>query len=92
MSMPKATMYEDHGASSRKHNVRLAREIPHVQAKSVPPSMQRAAQQDLRLRVASTNARHHPASRGAVDYVDHQANNGRLYGTPSRARATRDWT
>jgi hypothetical protein len=62
MPMPETAVNEDSGAVPRKHNVRFARQVAAMQAKSIAESMQHRSDDAFRRRVSTCNSRHVPAS------------------------------
>jgi hypothetical protein len=60
--VPEAAVNKDHGTVARQDDVRPAREIATVQAKSISQPVQRRANDQLRLRVPAPDPGHVPAS------------------------------
>ena len=71
MAMPKATMDKYYGTILGKIDIRLAGEFANVKSVSEAFTEQRFSYQNLRFRVFTPDAGHHPAPRGLVDYIDH---------------------
>lgn len=80
--MPEAAMYENSRAVLGQHDVGTAREITPVQAKAKSRALKEAPDCELRRRVLSADAGHHPASCCAIDDVCHVSPRLR---TPARA-------
>jgi len=71
--MPKAALYEYNGIVLRQDDVRSPRQTFLVQSVTEAPAVQPLPDDELRLRIGTTDAGHHPTSRHVVDYVGHPA-------------------
>ena len=64
VAMPEAAVYEYDGLPARKDNIGLSRQILRVKPVAKSERVQATPDNELRLRVLSPDARHHPASGG----------------------------
>ncbi len=85
--MPETTVNEDNGAVTRENNIRFAGKIAHMETEAEPELVELPVNKNFRLGVAPPYTGHHPATGGAVHHIDHQVNNGRVSGVPSRSCA-----
>ena len=60
--MPKTSMYKYTGPQLGHYNVRLAREVLAVQAKTVAQGMKETTKRELRLCIFAGDRSHHPRS------------------------------
>jgi hypothetical protein len=79
MTMPEAAMDKDGRPIFRKNKIRLARQLPGMQAVPKSARMQAPPDQPLWFGVLSPDARHHPAACHLVDDIDHQATSNRSW-------------
>lgn len=77
MPVPEAAMHEDDLVSARKHQVRRAGQTAHVQPKPEAQRVQRPTNDNLRLCVLATDARHERAASFGVEAVHLAQMNGR---------------
>ena len=68
--MPKTSVHEHDNLIFRQNDVRRARQTPLMKAVAVAPAKKTAPDDELRLGVATTDARHHPTAGRNVDYVN----------------------
>ena len=71
VSVPKASMNEDHGASFRKDQIGTAGKLSHLRTKSITQCVKRAADKQLRFRVNTTNTTHESTALSRRHYVGH---------------------
>ncbi len=71
VAMPEAAMREDDRLVAGKDNIRLSGKGAIMQPKAKPHRMEPFAQQKFRLRVGTTDTRHHPAANLSRDDVSH---------------------
>jgi hypothetical protein len=71
MFVPEATVYEQSDFARRKYKVGTAWQTGTTKSISESLRMQRPANKKLRLRVFTSDAGHHPASRGFVYNISH---------------------
>lgn len=69
--VPEAPVDEDHGAISGQYDVRLAREVSHMEPESVAGAVQQAADGPLRAGVLAPNLRHVAAALGFGQRICH---------------------
>lgn len=78
MSMPEASIYKDHGAVFRQHEIRPSRQLPVVQAISEPCSEQAFPYQNLRPCILPPDRCHIPAAGFRAVNIRHNAEAERL--------------
>jgi hypothetical protein len=71
--MPETTVDKHNGAMLREYNIRLAGQIPSVEAESVSHAMEKGADGNLRLRILAPDTTHVPASLADCKTIDHAA-------------------
>jgi hypothetical protein len=71
MTVPETSVDENDRSSCRQYDVRRARQVAAMQAKSVAKTMQQRTHGDLGLGVRPTDARHQPASMFGSEPVRH---------------------
>ena len=69
--MPEAAVHEYGDSMPRENEVGTSRQILPMEAESEARREEGLADDDFRLRVPSSDAGHHPASRRWVDNVSH---------------------
>jgi hypothetical protein len=72
VSMPEAAMDHYDRSSSRKHHVRLSRQVLHMKPITPAKCMQTAPNKHFRSGVFRSDASHHPAADGGCDPVNQQ--------------------
>lgn len=71
MAMPEAAMHKDYGAVPRQNEIRTARKLPKMKAKSESRTMQSPTNRNLGLRIRPADPRHQFASPLSRDHVRH---------------------
>ena len=71
MSVPKTAVNEDYSVIAGQHDIRLARQFPHMQAEAEALMVQQAAYLYFRFGIAAADARHHPAARRRINDISH---------------------
>ena len=71
MTMPKATVHEDHLVPSRKNNVGCSGQIADMQSIAIAHRMQHLAHDEFRLCVATSNTRHVVSPLIGCQHIDH---------------------
>jgi hypothetical protein len=71
VSVPETSVNEHRCMIARQHQIRPARKVSAVQAKSKTTGMQAAPQEQLRFRIPSPDAAHIEAALLRREYVDH---------------------
>lgn len=60
--VPEATMHEDHGAETGKHQIRPSWQVPNMQSIAITEAMDEGANETFRGRVLATDTRHQLAA------------------------------
>lgn len=72
MAVPETAVGEKHRLVAREYNIRFAWQIAVMQPKPEPQGVQTATQDQFRLRVGASDARHHAASHRRGNDVRHR--------------------
>lgn len=67
--VPKATMHEDRGSETGKHQIRLPWQVSDMQSEAVTKAMDEGADETFRSRVLATDTRHQLAAFGGSEVV-----------------------
>lgn len=78
MAVPETSVNENRDFVLGKQDIRLPWQLG-VQPKTQSRSMQEAAHDQLGFRVLATDAGHHPAARGGINNIGHQASRTRSW-------------